>query len=272
MGPETAALFGTLQEVASKLQSQGLLVALCSIRLYAAFQVLPATGEQFMQGLVRAGVVVILAAYIAFGLPPDSALKLGALQWLALAAKETFIGVLIAFAASTVFWIAESVGALIDTQTGYNNVQLSNPMSGTESTPVSGMLLQLTIAVFYILGGMVLFVGVMFESFKVWPLLSPLPSVGGAAEVFLIHQADSLMTGVVKFAAPVLLILVLIDLGFGLISRTADKLEPNSLSQPVKGAVAVLVLALLVGVFLEQVRRHLLPGDMLQRLQQMLPG
>jgi type III secretion protein T len=149
---------------------------------------------------------------------------------------------------------------------------MTNPMNGEQSTPVSAMLLQLVVSVFYVLGGMTILVGVMFESFKIWPLLSTAPSLAGTAEVFVIQQTDALMAGIVKFSAPALLILVLIDLGFGLIGRSADKLEPTSLAQPVKGAVSMLMLALLVGVFLDQVRRYLLPHDLLQRLQQMGGG
>ncbi|MFN3493029.1 MAG: type III secretion system export apparatus subunit SctT [Hydrogenophaga sp.] len=272
MEAETTTLMGALSELSASFQSIGLMVALCSIRFYAAFYILPPTGDTFLTGLIRTGLVVILGSYLAFGVEPEEVLSMTALDWLYLAVKETLIGLVIGYFASTVFWIAEAVGALIDTQTGYNNVQMTNPMNGEQSTPVSAMLLQLVVSVFYVLGGMTILVGVMFESFKIWPLLSTAPSLAGTAEVFVIQQTDSLMAGIVKFSAPALLILVLIDLGFGLIARSADKLEPTSLAQPVKGAVSMLMLALLVGVFLDQVRRYLLPHDLLQRLQQMGGG
>jgi type III secretion protein T len=272
MAFENLGHIGSMVALGDALEDLGVMVALCSIRIYAALQVLPATGEQFLQGLVRNGLVLVLGAYVAFGLPTEHVLQMSAAQLLGLAVKEAMIGVLMGFAAATVFWTAECVGALIDTQTGYNNVQISNPMSGEQSTPVSGLLMQLVIGVFYALGGMLLFLGAMFESFKVWPLTASLPSLRGVAEVFVVQQMDSLMTGVVKFAAPVLLILLLIDLGLGLMTRAADKLEPNSLAQPIKGAVAVLLLSLLAGVFLEQVRRFLLPSDLLLRLQALMPS
>ncbi|AKJ27822.1 type III secretion system export apparatus subunit SctT [Caldimonas brevitalea] len=246
-------------------------VALSSIRLFAAFNVLPATGQRFLQGLTRAGLVVMIGTYISFGVPVEALDALTPIQWFGHVLKEVLIGVLMGMAASTVFWTAECVGALVDTQVGYNNVQLTNPLSGEQSTPVSGMLLQLVLTVFYVLGGMLVFVGALFESFKVWPLLSPLPSLGGVSDVLLVGPLDTLMTSVVKFAAPLLLVLVLIDLGFGLVTRAADKLEPTSLSQPVKGAVTMLLLSLLCGVFITQVRSALLPTQLIQQLQALLP-
>lgn len=253
------------------LETVLLTIALSSIRLFAAFNVLPATGPQFLQGLTRSGVVVMIGSYVAFGMPAEAVHDISAAQWLGLAVKESIIGLLIGFAAATVFWTAECVGAMIDTQTGYNNVQLSNPLSGQQSTPVSNLLLQLVIMVFYTLGGMLVFVGALFESFTVWPILSPMPSMQGVSDLIFLREIDTLMTAVVKFAAPVILVLLLIDLGFGLITRSADKLEPNSLSQPVKGAVTMLLLALLVGIFIEQVRHHLLPNDVIERIRSLVP-
>ena len=96
--------------------------------------------------------------------------------------------------------------------------------------------------------------------------------MAGSAEVFVVQQADTLMTATLKFAAPVLLILVLIDLAVGLITRVADKLEPSSIGQPVKAAVGMVIVALMISVFAAQVRQLLLPTDLMQRMHQMLPG
>jgi type III secretion protein T len=247
-----------------------LTVSLASLRLFAAFNVLPAMGEQLVQGYIRTGFIVIMGGFIAFGLPLNAVNELSAAQWFGFALKESMIGLLLGFAGSTVFWIAESVGALIDTQAGYNSVQLNNPLSGQQSTPVSNLLLQLVVCVFFQLGGMLVFIGAVFESFHAWPLFSPLPELSKLPDLFIVRQTDALMSGIVKFAAPMLLVLVLIDLGFGFITRAADKLEPNSLSQPIKGAVTMLMLALLVGVLITQVRHLLLPTGLLAQLQSSL--
>jgi type III secretion protein T len=255
---------------AHSFQLELLGISLSSARLFAAFSILPFTADSVLQGMTRNGVVLIIAAFVAFGVPAQALGQLDALTLAGLVLKESLIGLVLGFCGSSVFWVAQSVGALIDTQAGYNSVQLTNPLSGEQSTPVSDMLLQLIIAVFYTLGGLLVFVGALFDSFKIWPLLAPLPSAKDAADVFFLTQVDSLMTSVVKFAAPALLVLLLIDLGFGLMTRAADKLEPSSLSHPVKGAVTMLLLAFMVGVFVTQIRYALLPADLVMRLQSML--
>jgi type III secretion protein T len=261
------AIFGLFESFEGLM----LLTALTTIRIYAAMSILPATSETVLPGMTRGALACIIAGFISFGQPIPELSQLGAGTLLVLSLKELFLGVLIGFAAATVFWIAESVGALIDTQTGYNSVQMSNPMSGEQSTPVSALLLQFCVVIFYLLGGMMVFLGALLESFKVWPLMSMLPSIGNTAEVFVVQQADTLMQATLKFAAPVLLILLLIDLSVGLVTRVADKLEPASIGQPLKAAVGMIVVALMVSVFAAQVRQFLLPTDLMQRLQQALP-
>jgi type III secretion protein T len=255
---------------AGSLKAIFVATSISSARLFAAFAILPFTGESFLQGTTRNGVVIMMAVFMAFGVPASGIANLAPLALAGIVLKEAMVGLLLGFCASTVFWVAECVGALIDTQAGYNNVQLTNPLSGQQSTPVSDLLLQLVIAVFYTMGGMLVFMGALFESYKVWPLLAPMPSITGAAEVFFYRQVDGFMTSVVKFAAPALLVLVLIDVGFGLITRAADKLQPSSLSQPVKGAVTMLLLAFMAGVFVTQVRFALLPTDLIAKLHSLI--
>jgi type III secretion protein T len=245
---------------------------LSSLRLYAAFALLPPVGEKFLSGFLRQGVIGMLALYVGMGVPLDAIARLGPLELCGHAAKETMIGLMLGFAGAKVFWIAQSVGALIDTQAGFNNVQLTNPLSGQQSTPVSDLLLHVVVVVFFGMGGMLVLLGAIFDSFHVWPVVSSMPQWSRLPELFVIDQTESLMTGVVKFAAPMLLVLLLIDAGFGLVTRVAPKLELSSLGQPVKGAVTVLMLAILLGTLVSQIRYLLLPTALLAQLQATLGG
>ncbi|HEX7636848.1 MAG TPA: type III secretion system export apparatus subunit SctT [Burkholderiaceae bacterium] len=253
--------------VASPLQDLLLAVSLSSLRLLAAFSLLPPMGEKFITGGLRNGLVTLIGFYIAFGTPLETVHRLDGLALAGHAAKEAAIGLMLGFVGSKVFWIAQSVGALIDAQSGFNNVQMTNPLSGQQSTPVSDLLLHVIVVVFFSLGGMLVFLGAVFDSYHVWPLLSPLPQLQRLPDLFVPDETDSLMAGVAKFAAPMLIVLLLIDLGFGLVTRSAGKLEVSTLSQPVKGAVTVLMLALLLGTLVSQVKGLLLPQGLLQHLQ-----
>jgi type III secretion protein T len=238
----------------SALKDAVTLLAACLLRVYAVFLILPATADQSMQGPVRNGVCLCLAIFIAWGQPASLVAGMDTPQLVVVMGKEAIVGLLLGFAASTVFWVAEGVGVLIDNQAGYNNVQQTNPLSGEQSTPVGNLLAQLSISGFYMLGGMLMLTQILFESFTWWPIGSLSPAWSTMLEAFVTVQTGSYLETMVKIAAPALLVLLLIDLAFGVLSKSAEKLEPNNLAQPVKGAVAIATLSLLVAVFFEQVR------------------
>jgi type III secretion protein T len=119
---------------------------------------------------------------------------------------------------------------------------------------------------FYMLGGMVVLAGMLFESFKWSPLTSVSPIWPSILEDFVRVYTDRYLESVVKVAAPIVWVLILVDVGIGLLSKTAEKLEPNSLAQPIKGTVALAMLGILVIVFFDQVG----PALSLQTLSQEL--
>jgi type III secretion protein T len=245
------------------------ILALCTVRIYAAMLVLPATNDQILHGQTRNAVALGFGIFIASGQPPDLLTHFSVIEIVTLTMKEGLIGMLIGFAVSTVFWMAEGVGMLIDNQSGYNNVQQQNPLSGQQSTPVGNLLSQLAIVAFYMLGGMMVFVGLLLDSYEWWPLKGALPSWPALLERFLPQQIESYAGTTLKIAGPVIVTLMLIDLGIGLLGKAAEKLEPNSLGQPIKGATAMLMLVMLVSIFFNQARPELSIRPIAKRLEQL---
>ena len=244
-------------------------VGLYMIRILAIMAVLPVMGDQVINTMSRMGIALMLAVFASFGQPWDELTNLSGGHIALLAVKEAVLGVVLGFAMATPFWVIEYVGALIDNAAGFNSVQLQNPLSGSQSTPVSDLLVRLSAAVFYAIGGAIYFAQALFESFQVWPITDLLPSAQGAYSVFIERQVGSLFSNTVKLAAPVLIVVLLIDVGVGLLSRSAEKLEPTSLAQPIKGVVSVVMLTLFIGIAFDQMRQHLLPRNI---TQQVLPA
>ena len=253
-------------EILRALQLSSSSVALYMIRFIVAMTILPVMGEQVINNLSRMGIAMMLAVFVSFGQPWDELANMSGVQIAFIAVKEAMLGVALGFAMATVFWVIEFVGALIDTAAGFNSVQMQNPLSDSQSTPVSNMLGRLAGAVFYALGGAIYFAQAMFESYKVWPLADMLPSAQGAYSVFIERQVSSLFSNTVKLAAPVLIVVLIIDIGIGMLARSAEKLEPSSLAQPIKGIVSVIMLTLFISVAFDQLRQYLVPRGIVQQI------
>lgn len=238
------------------------MMLLTGIRIMATFFLLPATSDTVLPGTARNGVVYVLTIFVAAGQAPQAFESLTSGALLVLACKEAFLGLALGYSAAPVFWTAQSLGTLIDDLAGFNNVQMTNPLRGDQSTPVSTLLLQLVVTLFYVGGGMLFVLGALFQSFKWWPPYALYPSLADTALTFLIQRTDSVWTALAKLGTPVMLVLVLVDLGLGIVARAADRLEPTSLSQPLRGVIGVLMLIALVAVFASQVASDVRLGDL----------
>ncbi|WAC71585.1 type III secretion system export apparatus subunit SctT [Roseateles sp. SL47] len=255
-----------LMEQGTLLRNLFALLSLCSARLIAAMLVMPATSAAKLPGMVRAGLPIWIGLFIAWGQSPDVVAGLSIVDVALLVLKEAVLGLLIGFAAGLIFWVAEGVGSMIDNLAGYNNVQQSNPNSSDQSTPVGSLLGEMAIWAFYVLGGMTAFLGMIFDSYTWWPLTRTSPDGVQLLERFAQMRLGEYMLSVARLSAPALLTLLLVDLGFGLLTKTAEKLEPNSMAQPVKGAVTMVMLSLMIGVYFTQLRGHFMLDDLSREL------
>lgn len=252
--PDLQTLAESLTGMHTSLQSLLYMLALSSIRTMCVFTVLPATGSQAIPGAARTGAVYLMTWFVAAGQSPAAFDNDTIPQLLLLTGKEAFIGLLIGYVAATIFWIVQAAGTLIDDLSGFNNVQMTNPQQGDQSTPVANLLLQLTITLFYVSGGLTVLLGALFESYRWWPLTGGLPDFKTAAADLAIDQSGGVLLMAAKICTPIMLMLVLIDVGLGTIGKAAGKLEPQSMSQPVRGVVAVVLLIALTSVVAVQVR------------------
>ena len=263
MDPSLTALpqFG-----ATLIQSLTLL-AVCSVRLFVILYMFPPTADGILQGVVRNGIVLLFSSFIAYGQPASLYVSLTGTTLVVIGVREAVIGMLLGFAASTVFWVAEGAGIYVDDLAGYNNVQITNPLREEQSTPTGTLLAQVASVAFWTFGGMTFLLGALYESYHWWPLTSATPLAANVLESFVLKQTDSLMQTLAKLAAPMTLLLLLVDFAFGLAAKSAHKLELMTLSQPVKGALTVLMLALFVGIFVDQVRDQLVLSGFAEELR-----
>jgi type III secretion protein T len=232
------------------------LLALCSERLVVLMMIFPPTSDNVLQGTVRTALAMMWSLFVAYGqrgvLANETSMML-----IGIGMKEALIGLVLGFAASSVFWAAQSVGTYIDDLSGFNQIQMTNPSEGQQTSLTSTLLSQFAIASFWMLGGMTFLLGAVYESYSWWPLADLTPMGGNILESFVLQKTDTLMETVAKLATPMMFLLLLVDIGFGFTSKVSQKLDMHSMAQPVKGALTVLMLALMAGVFIDQVRDQL---------------
>ena len=246
---------------ASMAAFEGLLLSIVITlpRLVAIFAVAPFLSPRMLTGPARNGLLLILALFlspIVGDLPPMPVPML-----LLVAGKEVLIGTLLGLGFGIFVWAIQSVGDLIDFQTGSANATFFDPVGGHEGGPTGAFLGMLAITLFVAAGGLLAMLGVVVDSYRLWPLGSFFPDVGKVLEEFTIRQGDTLFLWIVKLASPVLLVLVLVELGLGLVNRAAPQLNVFVFSQPLKSLLATLMLTLFLFFVYDSLVEFLRPSN-----------
>lgn len=242
MSPATIDLFQTMLIDAQRSLA---IYALCIVRFMATFIVLPITGPQIMPMLGRTALAISLASIIypsvLTAYPEDG---FTAMVMATIVAKEIFIGFTIGYLASIIFWAAESIGHFVDTHRGATLAGAMFQNFGEQSSPLGGFLLQLTIVVFLMAGGLRLFLEGYYQSFIAWPVLSYFPQINAGAMDFFIEQFSLLVYIAVVLAAPMVIAMFLVEFSLALMNRFVPQLQVFFLAMPVKSVVAFFILIL----------------------------
>lgn len=226
---------------------------LCMARIVAAFRTAPFLGGQAVPGSVRNAIamtLVLLVFPIVAGGAPD-VLTLSPSLFLIML-KEIVIGVIIGFLLGMLFWIADSVGFLIDNQRGSSMASSVDPLSGQQSSPMGSLFFQTVTMLFFTSGAFVAFIGFLMHSYATWPVFSFAPNLESSTLINLfIDQIDIFARMVLVLAGPILIVCFLTDLGLGLINRFAPQLNVFFLSMPVKSGLAIFILILYASVLMD---------------------
>lgn len=236
-------------------------VLLVMPRLLPVVMIVPVFSERILTGLARNGLVLVIALFISPSINAAALVDIPLLLWILLVAKEVLIGILFGFAFSAVLWAIENVGHLIDFQTGSGNAAFFDPVSGNPGGPTAGFLSFLAATLFVTGGGLREMLQLFFASYRVWPIDAVAPNLHAVLEVFAVRDLGDVMSWTVKLATPVIMVLMLVELGIGLVSRAVPQLNVFIFSQPIKSALATLMMALFLYFVYGSLKEFLSPNN-----------
>jgi type III secretion protein T len=231
-------------------------------RFGAAFLILPLLAKTTAPRQIRIGFLIVMVA-VAY---PNLAFSFSNIDWnmgdwMLFIVKEMLIGGLIGYSMGLILWILTAVGELIDLQAGMTNSQIFNPFGQKESGPFSVLLTQFGVLLFVGFGGLHVFLQLLYESLILWPPYSFMPDVSNAFKDFSLVTSGSLLETAVRLASPVICVLVLVELGIGLVNRAATQLNAFYFSMPIKAVTALLILALLLTHMVDIVHQSFKQSD-----------
>jgi len=208
-------------------------------RLAIIFYLLPVLGERVLSGLVIKNTLITLTI---IGLWPCFQEVISPEQgWFILLVQEFVVGLILAMTLCVPFWVAISIGELLDNQRGATLSDSIDPVNGGQSSVLSGFMNFAFGAIFFVSGGIQLLMESMIESYHLFPRGSDLMNFHWQElGFFLMVVAKSS----IMLAAPVLIVMMIAEVLLGIFARYCPQLNPFSLSLTVKSCIAFIIFLL----------------------------
>ena len=246
-------------EMSGSPQAFLVLFGLLFARFVAFINIVPFFGGQSVptQVKVATATAFVLITYpsVMSEIPMDgSPLGFGPVGFIALIAKEVFVGFTLGFVASIVFQAVLVAGRIIDFQRGSSMGELLAPQVQQQVSQLGQFKIQLAIVIFLAIGAHRFFISALIKSFEFIPATKfPQFEAGWTqgAEFIAVLTGSVISIGV-QLAVPAVLALLLTDLFFGLINRVAPQANVFFLSLPVKMAMGLFVVAISLQILVAQ--------------------
>jgi flagellar biosynthesis protein FliR len=211
------------------------------VRPGALLLVGPGLGGQHVPIQARIG----LAALLAFALAPSVDIPPGpdAGVWVVVV-RELAIGLALGLAARALIAGAELGGHICSQQIGFSYAATIDPDNGARNTALASLYGLLAIFTWLLIGGHHLLLRALHASYVRLPI-----GAGGLDGSLLASVREVLgvvfVTGL-RLAAPVIAVLLLVEVALGLISRAAPALNFFVIGYPVRLAVGLMVVVLTI--------------------------
>ena len=235
------------------LERIGLLV----VRPGALLMTTPVFGATFAPPLVRVGVLLLITFAMApvITLPAD----LGQVSTTLVAGRELLIGLALSLSVRVLVAGAELAGHLSGFQIGFAYSSLVDPQSGVRNGVLSALYANVTLMVFLAVDGHHQLLQALVSSYTALPLGASTWSATGDLAPLVARTLGTIFVIGVRLAAPVVLVLVVVESALGLLSRAAPQLNLTVNAAPIRLFTGLAVLATTIAVVPDVIHASLAP-------------
>jgi flagellar biosynthetic protein FliR len=237
-------------------------------RIAALVGVAPIFGARTVPMRIRLGLAVILTLVIAPLLPAAPAIDPLGPAGIMITVHQVLIGIAMGFALLMVFDAFIVGGQVFAMQMGLGFASLVDPQRGVQVPMVSQFYVLTATLVFLSLNGHLILIEVLAESFRTMPVApSGLTSVGLWT---LVGWGKQMFAGGVLIALPAIATLMIVNLGFGVMTRAAPQLNIFAVGFPISMTVGFAVMLVMLPTVVPQLEG--LVDSVFLLLRQVLDG
>jgi len=236
-------------------------------RVMAMLSAAPVIGEASVPVTVKVLLSLVLAVILMPTVHPVTAIDPMSAHGIVVAVEQAIIGGVLGLAFHLSMSAILVLGFLVSSQIGLSMAVMNDPLNGSSSDVISSLLSILSILAFFSMDGHLVLTGVVGASFQAWP-------VGGGLNYLalqtLVYNVAWVFSAALLLAIPVAFATLVVQVGFGFLTRVAPSLNLFSLGFSVITLFGVFMLSQVVTFVPAHYLR--MTNRILEMLQGMMAG
>ena len=166
--------------------------------------------------------------------------------------EQVVIGVMMGLILQIVFAAVSAAGEFVSLSMGLGFAMMADPNSGAQTPVISQFLVILATLVFVSIGGHLILIELLLDSFRLWPIGEPQLEMAMVWD--LLQWSVLLFTGATMIALPAMVVLLLTNSAMGVVSRAAPSLNVFAVGFPLTLLMGIVVLIVLLPSFMGNVQ------------------
>lgn len=241
----------TATDVYSFSQPELLLFFLVLVRMTAFLVAWPVFGVETISAPIKIlfGLVLAMLIFPTLSFTPDQKIAVGQ-HLMFMSAKEATIGLLMGGLARFFFYAFQIAGELVSLSMELSSAQMFNPALGDQVSAVEQFYLAFAVLFYLAVNGHHYLLSGVVESFTIVPISPALMNTGQLGNVTLLAQ--QIIEVGLKFSAPVLVSILVINLIMGVIGKTVPQMNVLVTSFPVNILVGFAILIFTLPLMIDQ--------------------
>ena len=220
-------------------------------RIGAMVGAAPIFGSRVVPARIRIGLALVITLVVAPLLPLPPAVDALSGTGLVITFNQLLIGLALGFALRLAFSAVEIAGQIIGQLMGLGFASMIDPENGVQVPVVSQFYTVCTILLFLAFNGHLLLIELIVDSFRTLPVSTQGIPLDGLRT--LADWGGQMFAGAVLVALPAICALLLVNLAFGVMMRSAPQLNIFAVGFPV---------TLLIGMIIMLMSLPALPGQL----------
>lgn len=212
-------------------------------RIVSLLHFSPLLDNRAIPARIKVAIALVIAGVIVPALPTQTVPDAFSIRTLLLVIEQLIWGFLFGTALQLVFVALQTAGHILSMNMGLGMAVMNDPVSGNSTTVVAQIIYTFCGLLFFIMDGHLVIISILYKGFTWWPIGE---AISQPTLKLVVGSLGWMIATATMIALPTTFVMLIVQIGFGLLNRISPTLNLFSLGFPISMLFGLFCISLLV--------------------------